>query len=670
MVGFKSKLKSDNVKNFNRLKKLIKFDQLFSANQDSNLVLEKAGLTRDELINLSIDVGANVIITSNSTEMFESVADFLMYRLYEYKSAIRIYFEIINVHPLRASVYKKMLNIYNHDFAMFYAFDFFGNINKSVVKECSIDSIYLCISCNYLGQLLQRLGRFNEASAIYELGMVYHSRLPEICKFLYYGIEEILFLRNIYNQHKIFEGATSSKPLLLIGVVFFGEEYLNLFCRAAAPSFFCDNNLSIINKKWDPRLVIFTSKKDINKLETSLVYSKLTLSLNVKIIIIPDGLMDNHPDNIANKYSAGMFYSLSGLVQTSLFLLAKIHNADLINLTPDVLYSKSCMHIIDKAISNGFEIVFTPGIRLKREDVLQSLFTKYSSEDLLQNGLTLEELTEIALRNLHSATESCFLSNEKVTYPGILIWPISAKGLFLHAFQMHPIFISGKQIEKSNVRRFDSIDGDFVQGIIPNRKEWQHLIYVTSEAAEIVMFELSGGSVVVDRKFNTNKLIKEAGGWISTYMKPLNFWLFQKRVRIGFGVSNKDIEKHADLLLKEAYKLECNLKFINEDELNSKRHNQRQDLSILFDPIKVTNIPPVLESLHIEDNRLPRFKSEVVICFKRNILKLIKRLFEIIPASQKRSALLTAKKLAIKHGGIFEKFFYEYQKNRAIYNEI
>jgi tetratricopeptide (TPR) repeat protein len=630
-----------------------------------NDILAKLKITQIQLKGIADSVGSRIVVTLENAEDLERFAGFLITAFYDFKLAIKLYFEIIKILPIQSSVYKKLLDIYFYDFNAFVNFDFVGNISKKKIKANSLDSIYLCITCFYLGQLLQRLGKFSDAYLVYEKALNYKMLLNNICKYSEYGIKELNYLASIYKNSSIIKQQNDARPLLIIGVVFFGDEYLDLFTNVAGPSFFCQNNLDELIETWEPVLISFSSETDNEHFKSTGLFKYLSNRIKIETITIPDELFDSHPDSprSGQQYNPSMVYALSGLIQTCLFIIAKNSSADLINLIPDVLYSNNIILTINQILSDKYEIIFTPGIRLNRAAIQQYIHKKHTN--LLVSGIEHQELSNVACSNLHSATKACFFSNERVTYPGILIWGDSCS-MRLHSFQMHPIFISHKQIVNSNVRRFDSIDGDFVNGIIPNSEKWDKYIYVTTRDSQICMYELSSDLMSVDKIFKTANLLDEAGGWISTFMRPLNFWLFKHAVQIGAASNAAEIDETT--FVAQVTELENSLSFVKSTEINLPYQAKLQNLDALLNNLDTKQISQKFQQKLVLEATVQKLTIfQLIKCY---ILKIVQRIFRAIPLRYKRRLLMTLKKLAQKYGGLYEKAFYVHQKDRALYNEI
>jgi tetratricopeptide (TPR) repeat protein len=503
----------------------------FKANIEG--ALEEKGLSSKTILALADSIGTKFSVSPENIHQLKWFADFLGTYLYEYVRSIRIYLAIIQTDPVRSDVYRKLMDIYLYDINRISGFDFLANAAAVSVNLRDIDLVSPRMSYTYMGVLYQRIGRFQEARKAYDLALGYPDEDGrKSVRHAQYGIIELDYIAEVANSTAFVQERTASaKPPLLLGVNFFGAAYERLFRTVAGRTFFCKKNIKALKERWTPYCVIFCTLFERMQLENSALYKHIATQMPVKIYVVNDYLFSAFPDQPPAGYDQhpALKYSLSGLLQTCLVMLARTMDASLVNLPPDAIFADSTMDTISEAASSGSKVVFTPGIRLKRADVVDELNALVKSGPIA--ALSSDTLTTLALRNLHPATQASFGTHEKVTHPGMLWWP-AGQGLFGHCFQMHPIFVRNDVLRNSPLRRFDSIDGDFVFAMLPNAQDWES-IYVVTDPERAMMFELSGPNVPTDIKYTMTDLALSAGSWVASVMRPLSFWLLQKRVAFG-----------------------------------------------------------------------------------------------------------------------------------------
>lgn len=146
------------------------------------------------------------------------------------------------------------------------------------------------------------------------------------------------------------------------------------------------------------------------------------------------------------------------------------------------------MTTIVQAIQKGYKVVFTNKIAIDKEPILSHFKQSETREFLYEAGLSADEISKLALSNLHATTVANFATNNKVTYPTTMIWS-KEDGLFMHSFQMYPIFVAADTIQNCPIRRFRAIDIDFANFMIPKIRMGSSIFTVT-EPQSVILFEL------------------------------------------------------------------------------------------------------------------------------------------------------------------------------------
>lgn len=546
-----------------KIKKLVSNYENVCNDQSDGLkaYLNKNEFPESTLLLIADSIGHSLPVTIENADDLEWFGNLLRTVFYNKIKCIYIFIEILKVVAHKTTIYHVLMDIYFYDVLTITNFDFLGNVISQLSKPIpGLDPLYYCMSYTYIGMIFQRLGRFWDARSAYNMAVSFRDDPRKISKTAEYANLELDYLASINGMNLLQEKSRmlNDKPLLIIGTVLFGARYEKLFRTIAGATFFCNRNLAQLKTRWRPILVVFCSLFDKINLQNTDFYKKLSSELQIKIIIFPEVLISNHPDPIKSgeKYSPPLVYSLSGLLQTCLIVLARKCNADLINLPPDAVFTNQTGTEIIKNVQNGSKVIFTPGIRLKRNEIVQSLSELKRDSNEFSIDISSEELTELALANLHPAIKACFFTNERITHPGILMWDINGKGLICHSFQMHPIFVNAELLKNSPVKRFNSIDGDFVNGMLPCPSDWKH-IHIVNNKSHCIMFELSGPEVPFELCYSTKNIVKSAGSWIANTMRPLNFWLLKRGVQFG-NVTTQDsleIKKQVDKTISEILKL-------------------------------------------------------------------------------------------------------------------
>jgi hypothetical protein len=146
-------------------------------------------------------------------------------------------------------------------------------------------------------------------------------------------------------------------------------------------------------------------------------------------------------------------------------------------------------------------------------------------------SISSSSLTKLAIENLHACTKALFLSSPKITHPGMFFWP-NKSGLVGHFLQMHPVYLSKDAVVNAPIAQFNSIDGDFLTLMIPDKNHWDD-ISILSDPGSIIMYELSASDFKFSLAFNSDNIINESISWLGKVTRPINYWIFKREVSFG-----------------------------------------------------------------------------------------------------------------------------------------
>lgn len=519
---------------------------LESANEKTDQILGQYLTDFERIQNIGEQIGTIIVIDEENYKACIEVGHFIRLKIQNNPLAIQIYLEIIKKFPYISEIYRILCDIYFYDFNAIWHFPFlkhavekFSDPEFVIHPTLGIDPIFVCMSYTYIGRLYERIGKIWDARSAYNIVTeTWSGEHRDIAALAAYSNAELDFICGICSLDLSFGVLTENpkinskeKPKLVLTSVFFGKVYTKLFIDGAMKTFFCETNLQEIKKYWDPVLILFCPRADRYAVENSDIFRKIDTIFNIQFITFPKSLLRLYPDRPekGEPFHPVQAYSIAALSQLCGAELARRYSADFINLPPDCIFSNEAAgKIIRTAKNDKKEILFTPGIRLNRNAVSENYLNKINRT----TGVSPRQLLEICMQNIHPATKATFATNPKVTHPGMLWWPAGKTGLVGHCFQMHPIFVGRKILQKGTFRRFDSIDGDFIHSLIPNSDDWE-LIEVDSPGNESMMFELSGEEISPNCDYLSNTLPGNAKRWLTHVMRPLNFWLFQHEIHIG-----------------------------------------------------------------------------------------------------------------------------------------
>lgn len=457
-------------------------------------------------------------------------------QLVDIPGCLDLLLRLVAARPHRSDAYHEINQIYHHDASKVLRARLLDNALAAFgAPKKEVGANYYAMSCAYLGWLYGRLGLLMDARRAFALAARW--RDSGATATAEYGLRELDFLASTskMNPAELFGGdSDAGKPRLLIGTVLFGREYCDLFEACAVRTLFGASNLAAARENWCPALVVFAPKFDLMRLRLSQFLARLRTTTPISFVPLPPELIENYPDAPppGRDTHPGMPYAVSSLAQVCMAELARRSGADLMIAPPDAVFSAAALPLIARARRDGFEAVLTPGLRLDRQAARKAIDAALRAPDG-DGDISPRRLTGIALETLHKAARATFATDEKVTNPGQLIWPaVHGRGLRVHAFQLHPIFVSRAALARDFPRRLDSIDGAYIATMFPTPDDRQR-IRVLTEGDDIAMYELSPPNVPAERQFEVSRLAEQAGSWLSSVMQPIHFWLFSHPIRIG-----------------------------------------------------------------------------------------------------------------------------------------
>jgi len=506
----------------------------------AGVLASREGVSVSDVRSAAAAVGTSLNVEPNDADLLYSFAQYLHRYQLDHVAAIDVYLETLRKAAHLSDIYRNLMEIYRHAFDTVSEFDFIANaLQQFATPSPDIDPMFHCMSYTYIGKLYERLGRFPEASYAYSLTESFRSDDRGYANIARYAEDEMAFVAEtcaFRDDEWVASAEALGKKPLIHSVVFLGDDYRGLFETVSGPSFFTNETLAEISKDWHPLLIVMCPVFQQIALCGTSFYRELSEKVRIRFIRIPRACIEEYPDPRPEgvRHHPAMVHAVSGLAQMCMAEIARRHQADLISIPPDAVFSSVVGKIIALHSREKAEVIFTPGVRLHREQTIRAL-QEESTQTKMGEFLSLppSTLSRIALRNLHQATEACILDGKMLTHPGMLWWRVGEGGLVGHCFQMHPIFIAATALSRAEMRRFDSFDGEFVRSLLPDPHSWDS-IHVIEDQDETIMFELtSGRAMEVARMFDPQNLPGRAANWVTSAMSPLNFWLFEHEIRFG-----------------------------------------------------------------------------------------------------------------------------------------
>lgn len=506
----------------------------------AGIIESREGVSVSDLRSAAGAVGRTLNVEPRDANLLYSLGQYLHHYQLDHVAAIDVYLETLRKAAHLPEIYRNLIEIYNYAFDTVNEFDFIANaLQQFEAPSADIDPKFYCLSYTYIGKLYEYLGRFPEASYAFSLTETYRTDDFDCANIARHAEDEIAFVAEtcaFRDDEWVASAKAMGKKPLIHSVVFMGEDQRNLFDTISGPSFFTDKTLTEIDKFWHPLLIVMCPIFEQISLRGTPFFKDLSEKIRIRFIRIPRNLIDSYPENPPEgaRYHPAMADAISSLGQLCVAEIARRHQADLVSIPPDAVFSSVAGKVLAHHSRGNAEVIFTPGVNLHREQAiraLQEVSTQTKRGEI--PDLPPSTLSQVAVRNLHPATKAYVLDGKMLTHPGMLWWRVEEGGMVGHCFQMHPIFIAATALSRAEMRRFDSFDEDFVPSLLPDPDSWEG-IHVIADQDETIMFNLtSGGAVNVPRVFDPQNLPGPAANWVSSVMRPLNFWLFGHEIRFG-----------------------------------------------------------------------------------------------------------------------------------------
>ncbi len=316
----------------------------------------------------------------------------------------------------------------------------------------------------------------------------------------------------------------------IINVVW-GEEYLKTFIDLSIPSQLSKGNIPDIPKDVQAIYRIYIDRTAKDKFLQSHAFQSLKSHIEVELCDI---------QTLA--YITG--YKILAACHSDSIKKAVQESAILIFLAPDCIYSQGVFASYYKYLKMGKKLIATPCIRLSKEKIIESLTqSSFLPSPIL--SFSSQELTKIALKNLHPMTLSHFRTNKKIhTHCSHIYWWLDKETILIRPFHIHPFVID----LQNKIFPKDSIDGDFICRAVPDKSLWKLIL----NSEESIVFELSN-----DNKFSPFNLMTPSKSniylWTRKYARPAHHYFISHKFYLGTGKRKpewRDIEQKSDQLIK------------------------------------------------------------------------------------------------------------------------
>lgn len=258
--------------------------------------------------------------------------------------------------------------------------------------------------------------------------------------------------------------------------VVWGREYLAFFLDRCIPNQLGDGNLAALPP--GSRYRIMTRATHVAEIQAHPAVQALGQVMAVDVVAVPELDAVDRPDPARR---GDPRYELMTVCHRQAIGDALRSGAALIFLAPDIIVSVGTFAAVVRQHRAGFRAVVCTGLRLEKDEFLQSL----DGQDDAAGALAPRDLVRVALPHLHEQMRSMFLDSTAFsTFPVAVYWRVGADGLLARSFHLHPLMLdptSAKAMPKGTV------DGDYLARACPDPA----LVHVVVDSDEFVLFELT-----------------------------------------------------------------------------------------------------------------------------------------------------------------------------------
>lgn len=273
-----------------------------------------------------------------------------------------------------------------------------------------------------------------------------------------------------------------SIPPFHIAVPVWGDEYVGLFLNYILPTHLSPNNLPALTnleRYKDFCYRIYTTESDAKKIESTLIFKKLSALINTSIHYI-------NPQETGVPGTStwgGQYITKSECYKDS---IAKAAEADAANimLNSDILLSDGFFLKLYQILKSNKRVVEVIGPRTIRTDVCTILRSKYLSDEGYI-AIPPRDLANISLKYLHPLMMRHFFDKQNANFhPSHLYWSVGEKGILARCFHLYPIMVYPRNKKASFST---TIDDDYALNACPKMRD----TYVANNSDELYCCELS-----------------------------------------------------------------------------------------------------------------------------------------------------------------------------------
>lgn len=269
----------------------------------------------------------------------------------------------------------------------------------------------------------------------------------------------------------------ATKPHIIFFCTVWGEFHCSLFAQYGLPSLMTAGNIPYLcaSSECTAEFVIYTRSEDMPLIEQSPALAPLRRLLAVSIRPLPQNQWVDWPMYI-------------NWAHRDLLSQATVAEPYLMPIWPDVVWCEQyCYAVLDRLLQ-GFDIVFSVGLRTNRSEVEPVLQQRQGTQPE-QLRFSSGELVELGMKTLHRQYREYIYEAPRFTsWPAVVLFPIGDEGAIMRTFHVHVPVLKARRDILPEISPQETLDGGKMIGKL---MELGHRCYYAQDSDECFHIELS-----------------------------------------------------------------------------------------------------------------------------------------------------------------------------------
>lgn len=230
-----------------------------------------------------------------------------------------------------------------------------------------------------------------------------------------------------------------------------GDEYTDLFLRAAVANQLQPGNLPELARKAEVTYVVHTTSRDAARIRSHPAFGLLAKTVSVQV-------EEDDAVNLENRYHALAAFHAKALAR------AGSEGAALMFLAPDLFFPDGVFARVHELRLSGKRVILAPGPRGLKEALAQRFL---EAGEALERGegvrLGPREMVRMLMEHPHRLFEQLQHDSPRFfVWPSHVYWRVPDQGFVLRAFHLHPILVE----PGAGAAAFSkSVDGDLIDAL-------------------------------------------------------------------------------------------------------------------------------------------------------------------------------------------------------------